>query len=208
MSLKIKIGLIMSALVVLVLVLFGGILYFSQRRVIHEQERLRHATIAESLAQVAEESLLSGDDFALINYTFKLKRNSALSAAYVFDGEKYLSHTDKQFVRISTAVPQEFSAPDDEALSKEITVGGRKYLVRAVFSKKAAMAETELARDRIFAEILKVSLLVFLASLAAAYYFALSVAAPMVNLSAAAREVGKGNFSVEVKTSPRAGAGD
>ena len=182
MSLKIKIGLIMSALVGLVLVLFGGILYFSQWRVIYEQERLRHATIAESLAQVAEESLLGGDDFSLINYTFKLKRNSALASAYVYDGEKYLSHTDKEFVRIKTAVPREFGAPDDEALSKEITVSGRKYLVRVVFSKKAAMAETELARDRIFAEILKISLLVFLAGLAAAYYFALSVASPMMNL--------------------------
>lgn len=194
----------MSALVVLVLVLFGGILYFSQRRVIYEQERFRHATIAESLAQVAEESLLSGDDFSLINYTFKLKRNSALAEAYVFDGEKYLSHTDKELVRIRAAVPREFGAPDDEVLSKEITIGGRKYLVRAVFSKKAAMAETKAALDRIFAEILKVSLLVFLAGLAAAYYFALSVASPMVNLSRAAREVGKGNFSVEVKTSSRA----
>ena len=140
MPLKIKIGLIMSALVALVLALFGGILYFSQRRVIYAQERLRHATIAESLARVAEESLLSGDDFSLINYTFKLKKDSALAAAYVFDGEKYLSHTDKELARIRVTVPQEFNGPDDETVSREITLAGRKHLIRTVFSKKAAIA--------------------------------------------------------------------
>ena len=198
----------MSALVVLVLALFGGILYFSQSRVIYKQERLRHATIAESLAQVAEESLLSGDDFSLISYTFKLKKNSALAAAYVFDGEKYLSHTDSNLARISAAAPMEFAAPDDECISKDITVGGRKYLVRTVFSKKAAMAEIEGSLNRIFGEILKASLLVFLAGMVAAYYFALSVAAPVLKLSRAAREVGTGNFSVEIETSSSAGAGD
>lgn len=208
MSIKIKICLIMTALVVLVLALFGGILYFSQRRVVYAQERLRHATIAESLAQVAEESLLSGDDFSLISYTFKLGKNSALAAAYVFDGEKYLSHTDKNLVRLRIASPLEFGAPDDEAVSKEITVGGRRYLVRTVFSKKAAGAEIDKALDRIFSEILKVSALVFLAGAAAAYYFALSVASPMVDLSRAAREVGKGNFSVEVKMSSPSAGGD
>ncbi|MCX5792509.1 MAG: HAMP domain-containing sensor histidine kinase [Elusimicrobia bacterium] len=208
MSLRIKISLIMAALVVLVLVLFDGVIYFSQSRIIYKQERLRHATIAESLAQVAEESLLSGDDFSLISYTFKLKKNSALAAAYVFDGEKYLSHTDRELARIRVAAPQAFDAPDDETISKEITVGGRKYLVRTVFSKKAAMVEIQNARDRIFAEILKASLLVFLAGLAAAYFVALSVASPVLKLSRAAREVGKGNFSVEIKTSSSAGAGD
>ncbi len=208
MSLRIKISLIMAALVVLVLFLFGGVIYLSQSRVIYNQELLRHATIAESLAQVTEESLLSGDDFALINYTFKLKKNSALAAAYVFDGEKYLSHTDRELARIKTAVPQEFTAPDDETVTKTITIGGRKYLIRTVFSKKAAMLEIKKGLNRIFAEIMKVSLIVFLVGMVAAYFFALSVASPVLKLSRAAREVGAGDFSVEIKTSLSAGAGD
>ena len=99
----------MSALVALVLACFSGILYFSQKRIVYEQESLRQATIAESLAQVAEESLLSGDDFSLINYTFKLKKDPALAEACVFDGEKYLSHTDKQLVRLRAAAPRGWS---------------------------------------------------------------------------------------------------
>ena len=208
MSLRIKISVIMSALVVLVLLLFGGIQYYSQSRIIYKQERLRHATIAESLAQVAEETLLSGDDFSLISYTYKLKRDTTLTAAYVFDGEKYLSNTDKNLVRIKVEAPQEFGAPDDEVISKEITVSGNKYLVRTLFSKKAAMAEIKGALDRIFTEILKVSLLVFLAGLAAAYFVALSVASPVLKLSNAAREVGKGDFTVQLKTSSSSKPGD
>jgi len=208
MSIKIKISLMMAALVVLVLVLFSSILYFSQSRVIYAQERLRHATIAESLAQVAEESLLSGDDFSLISYTFKLPKNSALATAYVFDGQKYLSHTDKQLVRIVVAAPQEFNGPDDETISKEIMVGGNKYLVRTVFSKKIVTAGMRSALDRIFLEILKVSLVVFLISMVTAYFFALSLVAPVLKLSMAAREVGKGDLSVEMDTSAQSGGGD
>ncbi len=208
MSIKIKISLIMAALVVLVLVLFSSILYFSQSRVIYTQERLRHATIAESLAQVAEESLLSGDDFSLISYTFKLTKNSALAAAYVFDGQKYLSHTDKQLVRIVVAAPQEFNGSDDETISKEIIVGGNRYLVRTVFSKKIVTAGMRSALDRIFLEILKVSLVVFLISMVTAYFFALSLVAPVLKLSLAAREVGKGDLSVEMETSVPDGGGD
>ncbi|MDA8132746.1 MAG: hypothetical protein M0011_14675, partial [Elusimicrobia bacterium] len=96
MSIKFKLMLTIDSLVLLAVLMFGSILYTSEKIILQDQILADRQNVLQSFANVTSESLLSQDPEILISYTSDLKRIiSELEVAYVADGRKILAHTDK-----------------------------------------------------------------------------------------------------------------
>lgn len=203
MSLKFRLSLIMVFLVLFVLVCFSAILYFSERKVLYLQELSKHQEMVNALVRVTEESLLSQDDLALISYTFKLKdMNPVVVSAYVHDGEKFLSHTDKNLVRHKIIEEEKDSTLENlrvNVISKEFGLNNRKYFVSVAFSKDITEnAINKNLRDMLNL-ILKVSTFIFVVGVVVALWISNSISSPVIKLSKSAQEVGNGNLNIKIE---------
>ncbi|MBI4656976.1 MAG: hypothetical protein HY746_09575 [Elusimicrobia bacterium] len=203
MSLKAKLSLIMVFLIVFITGLFGFVLYFSESKVLkaHQSERL--TTLFKSFVQVAHESVLSQDDLALISYTFRMKESHIeVVSAYVHDGRKYLANTDKNLVRkdiVGIASAAGLSrGGNPEIISDEFELKGKKYAAGIAFSKEILAGGINNALGLVARKILKVSVIVLAAGVIIALWLAFSISSPVIRLSKAAQEVGKGNFSLDL----------
>lgn len=194
----------MSALIASVIFIFGTILYRSEKRLLIHQASASQEDAITSLANVTTESLLSQDDLILLNYTYNLpKLHPEIEFAYVSDGRILLSHTDKNLVRVpaSSLVPP---GPGIKLLTKAVETKNRENItVTLGFSAEKINAYIKNVLHASLVKIARAAALAALLGLAAAFWLSASLAKPIKNLVAAAREISGGNLNFQIKQQSR-----
>lgn len=223
MSIKFKLILIIHSIVLLAVMLFGGIMYNSEKAILQRQTLLARENALQSLANVTTESLLSEDGAMLISYTADLKRIiSELEVAYVSDGRKILAHTDKNLaphplplsysgrrIRTSTAelmVKADLPKVDRKGISfseKTIFVNSRPYLVAVGYSDSRVKANMQAALNAGLVRIVKAGLLALLGSTLLALWLSSRMIKPIRRLVKAFAVTGKGNLDFKLADTGR-----
>lgn len=97
MPIKFKLMLAMDAMLLLAVLLFGAIIYTTERAMLSRQFREARERALDSLAHVTEESVLNDDLSLLMNYMTHLRHEGEeLELAYVTEGREVLAHTDEK----------------------------------------------------------------------------------------------------------------
>lgn len=223
MSIKFKLMLAIDSLVLLAVMLFGGILYTSEKALLQGQIRSDREKVLQSLSNAAKESLLSQDPEMLISYTGGLKRIiSELELAYVADGLKILAHTDKslsprplplsytgQRIR-STAdkllVKSELPGAEEKGVyfsRKTIAVNGRPYTISVGYSKTKVQAHIQAVLHSVLVRIVKAGLLTILAATLLALWLAGRMTRPIKRLVEAFAVTGGGDLNYKLNETGR-----
>ena len=223
MSIKFKLMLAIDVLVLAAVLMFGSILYTSEKALLLRQARASRENVLQSLAKVTKESILSDDDAMLISYTADLKLIvSELELAYVTDGRVILAHTDKklaprqlplsytgQRVRAFSdklLVRSKLKAPDRKNISfsrKRVVANGHACDVVVGFSDLKVYANMRAAMDSVFIRLIKAGALVVLAATLLALWLSSLMIKPIKKLVRAFSFTGQGNLDYKLKDTAR-----
>ncbi|MDO8806145.1 MAG: HAMP domain-containing sensor histidine kinase [Elusimicrobiota bacterium] len=223
MSIKFKLMLAIDFLVLVAVLMFGSILYTSEKKILQRQIRSNRENVLQSLANVTTESLLSEDSTLLISYTADLKRIiKELQVAYVAEGGIILAHTDKkqaprqlplsysgQRVRAlpdKLLVRSELKATEGKNISfsrKRVVVNGRAYDVAVGYSDLKVHANIQAALDSVLIRIVKAGLSVILAATLLALWLSSLMIKPIRKLIKAFAITGEGELNYRLKDTGR-----
>lgn len=199
MKIRAKLSLLMGAFTLFALSLFSGSLYVFERREVRAQEIKRLSGVADALARVAEESIMSQDDLSLISYTLKLKSSEPLlEYAFVHDGEKYRAHTEKKLVLEKVSPAASAGGGDLEIISFPVSTGGKKYTVTTAFSRRLIDDDVGVRMTQSLRRMLFAGALALLAALAVSAAASRAITRPVLELSRAAAKVGGGDLNSAV----------
>ena len=223
MSIKFKLTLAINILVLLAVIMFGGILYTSEKAVLYHQILSARENALQSLSNVTTESLLSEDPAMLISYTADLKRIiSELEVAYVADGRIILAHTDKSLaprqlplsyfgrrIRASTdklLVKAELPEKDGKGISfskKTLVVNDHPYNIAVGYSNSRVSANVQTALNSVLVRIVKAGIFVILAATLLAFWLSSLMIKPIKRLINAFAVTGEGDLNYKLKDSGR-----
>lgn len=216
MSIKYKLMLAIDSLVLLTVVMFGAIMYTSERSTLQRQINSEREHVLQSLANVASESILSHDNEMLVSYTAGLTRIiSELDLAYVADeNSKILAHTEKALVprplplsytgqRIRSAedkltVKSSLPAEDGAEISftkKAVVVNGNQYTVAVGYRNSKTHGRIQASLDSVLDHILKAGLAVICAATLLALWLAGRLTRPISKLVEAFAVTGGGSLN-------------
>ncbi|MDD5208994.1 MAG: HAMP domain-containing sensor histidine kinase [Elusimicrobiales bacterium] len=224
MSIKYKLMLAIDSLVLLTVVMFGAIVYTSERSMLQRQIVSERENVLQSLANVASESILSHDNEMLVSYTAGLTRIIAeLDLAYVTDGKnKILAHTDRTLVprplplsytgqRIRSAedkltVKSSLPAEDGIEVSftkKKVIVNGSPYTVAVGYCDLKTRNRIQASLDSVLDHILKAGLVVICAATLLALWLAGRLTRPINKLVKAFAVTGGGSLNHKLEDTGR-----
>ena len=223
MSVKFKLMLTIDLLVLLAVMMFGGILYTSEKVMLQGQVRSEREKVLQSLSNAATQSLLSREPEMLISYTAGLKRIiTELELAYVADGRKILAHTDNSLSprplplsysgqRIRTTadtllVKSDLAETDEKDVSfsrKTIEVHGRPYDIAVGYSKAKVSAHVRAVLDSMLVRLVKVGLVVICAATLLSLWLASLMIRPVEKLAKAFAVTGGGDLNYKLKDTGR-----
>lgn len=213
-SIRLKLLLLLDALVLLAVAMFGGIMYTAERAILQRQARETRESALQSLAKVAAESALGEDESTLISYTAGLKRiTPALETAYVTDARgMVIAHTDKELApkplplsysgqRVRTATDKLFvrsrlpkvSARGVSFSYRTVYVNGRRYEAAVGFSDARVNAATSAALSATLRRLAKASAIVFATATLVALWLSAMAARPIRRLLRAFAATGAGD---------------
>ncbi|MDU2063874.1 MAG: ATP-binding protein [Sporomusaceae bacterium] len=213
LSLYYKINGIMIAMVLLLGLVMGIILFQSTSRLLDQEIEQQGLQLAESVAVLGNNDILLDDRYALLDLLNKTKRNSA-DVRYIFITDaagRLLAHTfgpvfPQGLIDSTLKMPQETLNPDknnvtvsldsDEGPLREIILPIEKGTTGYVHVGMSEKRMAQLLQKRMF-ELVGITLIVCLLAAVAATYLARIIIQPVTSLAAAAREIGHGNFSVQ-----------
>lgn len=197
MSVKYKLMLAADTLILAALLIFAGLLYTSEKRLLWRQSGEAQEHVLESLSKVASESILSEDDITLVNYTANLKRTiGELASASVADDRTILAHTDKTLVRspLSALKP----GKDVRLLSRTVPVNGRDYRVTVGYSEPKVREAAAAALDAVAARIAKAGALAVLGATLLSLWFSRLFTRPVKKLVQAFRLTAEGDLTFKL----------
>ncbi len=224
MSIKFKLMLTIDSLVLLAVLMFGSILYTSEKIILQDQILADRQNVLQSFANVTSESLLSQDPEILISYTSDLKRIiSELEVAYVADGRKILAHTDKNLsprplplsytgARIRSSADKLLVKSDVSSLTgtrgisfskKTITVNGRAYNIAVGYSDAKVHGHIRAVLDSVLVRLLKAGLAAILAATLLALWLSSRMTRPIKKLVKAFDITGKGDLNYKLRDTGR-----
>lgn len=212
-----------DSLVLLAVIMFGSILYTSEKAALQRRILLARETALQSLSNVTVESMLSEDEEMLISYTAGLKRIiSELEVAYVLEGRKIIAHTDPALAprqlplsysgrRLRARadkllVKTELAGADPKDISfsrKRAVVNSRAYDIAVGFSDSRVRADIKTALDSALARIVRAGLFVVLAATALSLWLAGLMIKPINRLVTAFAVTGEGDLDHKLKDSGR-----
>ncbi|MCG2724828.1 MAG: HAMP domain-containing histidine kinase [Elusimicrobia bacterium] len=203
MSIKFKLMLTIDGLIAITLLMFGFLIYTSEKQLLLKQVSINHQTIVDSLLEVANESLLSEDDLMLISYTLGLKKNiNELEFAYVKSDKTILAHTDKKLIR---SRPQNLNRDVKNILlyKKKITANSKNYEAVAGFSELTIEKKIYQTLDSLLLRIFKISLIVLSIATLLVLWLSYILTMPIKKLGNALKKVGEGNLDCFLKDDSR-----
>ncbi len=208
MSLKIRFSLVIGTLVLAIVGLTTGILYWSERNFLIAEAASQQEETVSALAQVARESYLSQDDLMLINYTASLGvRLPELSFAYVAEPGRVLAHTRRE---LAGTDPQKLPEPPAGTTVVRLPVerqGQADAHAIGGFSRAMAAASVEKALRNARRRMAVVAVSMVAGGLLASLALAASLTRPISDLAAAASRLGQGRLDtrLEVRRSDELG---
>jgi len=196
MSIKTKLTIIIISIISFTILLFTSILVFYQSKILYQKELNKLDEIAKSLKRATEESIMSEDDLSLISYTYKIKdENKVVEFAWVWDGQKFLSHSQKGMARQLIANPK--CESDNKQLYSiliKTNVEKKDYFICLNFKRNLIINKVK--NDTIFLlkQIIFISIIVFFIGLIIAVIFANTISRPIIEISKQSVELSKGKF--------------
>jgi adenylate cyclase len=215
LSLKVKLSLVITSLVVLTVALVSYLLLRQQQQALTEQMIKRGHTIAENLAAGGKGALVANDDLTL-NVLVKEAMNDQDVAyvAFVDDEGTVRAHSDVAAIARPVVRPPELMKLDDKPLVQTYRADSREVIDFAVplifsqvpvgalyvgFSKETIAAALTTARNR--ATLITVVLVVI--SVAGAVGLATLLSRPIFRLVQGTRAIAEGNFQIALPVTSR-----
>jgi adenylate cyclase len=213
LSLKLKLSLLITGLLVAAVVLLSGFLLYQAERSLVAEMTKRGLTIAQNLANAAKNSLLTNDQLTLNLLVKDTMKDEDVAYVVVADHEgKVLAHTDvsligRTFERRANLKPlgevplvQTYSAAEGRLIDFAVPLTFRRVSVGSVyvgFSQKSIEAALSKARN----QTIGISVLIVLAGLGGALVLATLLARPIRRLVEGTRAIGAGDYSVNLAVS-------
>ena len=223
MSVRIKLALAMDILLLLAVLMFGGIIYNSERSILMRQFRDVRESALDSLCHVTQESVLDDDLALLINYMGHMRHgNDELELAYVAEGRSVLAHTDKRL--LPKLLPLSGAGHLRGGLSERLLIkstlagdprrgvtfsrrrvraGGRSYDVVVGFSDRKMQASIERTLSATLLRIARAAGIVLLAGTLLALLLSDRLIRPLERLVLAFNRAGAGDLNVSLADTRR-----
>ena len=222
MSIRFKLLLAMDAMLLLAVLMFGSLLYTSERSALKRQFAEEMDNAAESLSKVARESLLNANPSMLMGYTETLKRGEPfLELAYVAEGRTVIAHTDKRLAprQLPLSSSEKLRGLSDKLLVKsslpanpgkglvfavkKLRVNGHNYEAAVAYSRARMAAETRRALDASLAKISRTGTLVILAGTLVSLFLSGRLIRPVEKLVRAFARTGAGDLDYRLDETSR-----
>lgn len=223
MSIRIKLALAMDILLLLAVLMFGAIIYNSERAILTRQFRDERERAMDSLSHVTQESVQNDDLSLLINYMGHIRHgNDELELAYVAEGRAVLAHTDKSL--LPKLLPLSGGGRMRGGLSEKLLIkstlgadprrgvtfsrrrvraAGRVYDVVVGFSDRKMAASMDSTLSATLLRIAKAGGVVLLAGTLLAILFSDRLIRPVQKLVLAFSRAGAGDLNVSVGDTAR-----
>src|SRR5262245_12127544 len=215
LSLKAKLGLLITSLVVLTVLLVGLLLLRQQQQSLTAEMTKRGLTIAENFAASAKTPLVTGDELTLAVLVTDAMKDPDVAYAIVADNDgKILAQSDASAGARSIARPKDLAPLKDQLLIQQYSTNGRRIIDFAVpliysrvpvgalylgFSKQAINAALAKARY----EALLVTCVMIAVGIGGAVGLATLLSRPIFRLVEGTRAIAAGNFHVVLKVPSR-----
>jgi adenylate cyclase len=212
---KVKLSLLITALVVLAVALVGLFLLRQQQQSLTAEMTKRGLTMAENFAAGAKTPLLTNDELTLGVLVTDAMRDPDVSYVIVSDHlGNVLAHSDARAVKSPVVRPKELQPLKDRILVQTYKAPQGRIIDFAVplvysgvpvgalylgFSEEAISAALASARN----QALLITLLMVLAGLGGAVGLAALLSRPIFRLLQATRAIGAGNFNIALPVASR-----
>jgi len=214
LSLKVKLSLLITGLVVLTVILVSALLIRQQQRALTAEITKRGLTITEDLAAGGKSALLTHDDLAL-NVALKhlMKDPDVVYAAFVDEKGIVRAHSDVAFIGKPLARPPGLAPLGSDMRVQTYAAGAAGDVIDFAtplrfshvrigalyvgFSKRSIAAALGAARNRAIASTFGLVLL----AIGGAVALATVLSRPIFRLLDATRKIAGGDFNVEVPVS-------
>lgn len=213
--LKVKLSLLITALVVLAVALVGLFLLRQQQQSLTAEMTKRGLTMAENFAAGAKTPLLTNDELTLGVLVTDAMRDPDVAYVIVSDQDgNVLAHSDARAVKTAVVRPKELEPLKNRVLVQTYKTPQGRIIDFAVplvysgvpvgalylgFSEEAITAALASARN----QALLITLLMVLAGLGGAVGLAALLSRPIFRLVQATGAIAAGNFNVEVPVASR-----
>ena len=213
--LKVKLSLLITALVVLTVALVGLFLLRQQQRSLTAEMTKRGLTMAENFAASAKTPLLTNDDLTLGVLVTDAMKDPDVAYVIVADHDgKVLAHSDPRAVKGTVERPKGLEPLQDRLLVQNYKTPQGRIIDFAVplvysgvpvgalylgFSEEAINAALASARN----QALLITLLMVLAGLGGAIGLAALLSRPIFRLVRATGAVAEGNFNISLPVASR-----
>jgi adenylate cyclase len=210
LSLKTKLVLLITSLVVLTVLLVGLFLLRQQQQSLTAEMTKRGLTIAENFAASAKTPLLTGDELTLAVLVTDAMKDPDVAYAVVADNDgKILAQSDTSIHR-----PKDLAPLKDQLLIQPYTTNGRRMIDFAVplvysrvpvgalylgFSKQSIDAALANARN----EAVLITCVMIAVGIGGAVGLAMLLSRPIFRLMEGTRAIAAGNFHVVLKVPSR-----
>ena len=213
--LKVKLSLLITALVVLTVVLVGLFLLRQQQRSLTVEMTKRGLTMAENFAAGAKTPLLTNDELTLGVLVTDAMKDPDVAYVIVSDQDGHvLAHSDARVVKTAVVRPKELQPLKNRILVQTYKTPQGRIIDFAVpliysgvpvgalylgFSEEAISAALASARN----QALLITLLMVLAGLAGAVGLAALLSRPIFRLVQATGAIAAGNFNISLPVASR-----
>jgi adenylate cyclase len=213
--LKVKLSLLITALVVLTVVLVGLFLLRQQQRSLTVEMTKRGLTMAENFAAGAKTPLLTNDELTLGVLVTDAMKDPDVAYVIVSDQDGHvLAHSDARVVKTAVVRPKELQPLKNRILVQTYKTPQGRIIDFAVpliysgvpvgalylgFSEEAITAALASARN----QALLITLLMVLAGLAGAVGLAALLSRPIFRLVQATGAIAAGNFNISLPVASR-----
>ncbi|MEX2224151.1 MAG: adenylate/guanylate cyclase domain-containing protein [Candidatus Rokuibacteriota bacterium] len=213
--LKIKLSLLITALVVLAVALVGFFLLRQQQQSLTAEMTKRGLTMAENFAAGAKTPLLTNDELTLGVLVTDAMKDKDVAYVIVSDHDgKVLAHSDARAVKSAVVRPKELEPLENRLLVQTYKTPQGRIIDFAVplvysgvpvgalylgFSEEAITAALVSARN----QALLITLLMVLAGLGGAVGLAALLSRPIFRLVQATRAIASGNFNIALPVASR-----
>jgi len=220
-SLKFKLSVFSTFLVVLVVIGVSFSLYVEEHRHLLKNARDAQADTVQALAQVARESIIAHDDILLLNYVKLIARSKICVYAFVLDNSgKILIHTDPSQIGLDYDDPLTKKSMDSPMLLRQpthlkdgsevvdvsmpIQLGSQRLgTVRVGYSQKVTEEWVQQALENSRHRIEIAAVFALFLGVIAALILALLMTRPIQDLMRGAREIGAGHLDTRIMTRSR-----
>lgn len=224
MSIKSKLSLLTSILILAVLTGVGFSLYMAEKYYLIRQIKSNQEQAIQGLAQISKEAFITNDDLLLINYVRFLTRSSALSYSVVTENTgKVRVHSKVELIgtylndpvsqkaqKSQTMVRQMFKGPSGPQIdiSIPIIIGGvRSGTARVGYSESALALYVEQALQAARLRIIVAVAVALILGLSGAKVLSAVISRPIEILRYGARQIGEGklDFTLPILTQDELG---